>query len=131
MKTLFPCCLAVACLIFTDLRAVGQEKGKEDKEPTVFPTAIFPFEERGAGVKEFGVKISDILFAKLVAKPELSVSTRKHSVRGGNPNADFRFPAFNQIKIGWQLYQGGATPGFYDLWFDGMALSTTRIGCGG
>jgi hypothetical protein len=71
------------------------------------------------------------VFIDGVAKPELSISTKKHSLRGGNAAVDFRFPAFNQIKIGWQLYQGGATPGFYDLWFDGMALSTTRIGCGG
>jgi hypothetical protein len=69
------------------------------------------------------------VFIDGVAKPELSVSTKRHSVRGGNAGVDFRFPAFNQIRIGWQLYQRNPTPAAYDLWFDGIALSTTRIGC--
>lgn len=61
-----------------------------------------------------------------VAKPELSVSTRNH----GGANTDFVFPAFNQIKLGWQLYQGGATPNRYDIWLDDIALTSSRIGCG-
>jgi hypothetical protein len=70
------------------------------------------------------------VFIDGVAKPELTVSTRRHSVRGGNAAADFRFPTFNQIRIGWQLYQRGSTPAAFDLWFDGIALNATRIGCG-
>lgn len=42
-----------------------------------------------------------------VAKPELSVSTTNH---GGNTGADFVFPNFNKIRLGWRLYQGGARP---------------------
>lgn len=61
------------------------------------------------------------------AKPDMSVSTKNH---GGN-NVDFVFPTFNQIKIGWQLYQGGATPGQFDVWLDDVALAGSRIGCGG
>ena len=61
-----------------------------------------------------------------VAKPELSVSTKSH---GGN-SVDFVFPAFNKIKLGWQLYQGGATPGHFDVWLDDIALTTSRLGCG-
>jgi TolB-like protein len=49
---------------------------KDAKDATVFPTAIFTFEERGAGVKEFGLKVTDILFARLVAKPELMLVDR-------------------------------------------------------
>lgn len=47
------------------------------KAPAVYPTAIFPFEERGAGAKDYGAKVADILFAKLVAKPELFLVDRQ------------------------------------------------------
>lgn len=43
----------------------------------VYPTAIFAFEERGAGVKDFGAKVSDILFAKMVADPNLYLVDRQ------------------------------------------------------
>ena len=43
----------------------------------VYPTAIFPFAERGAGVKGYGKKVSDILFARLVADPELYLVDRE------------------------------------------------------
>ena len=45
--------------------------------PAVYPTAIFAFEERGAGVKDFGAKVSDILFAKMVADPNLFLVDRQ------------------------------------------------------
>ncbi|MEI6149598.1 MAG: CsgG/HfaB family protein [bacterium] len=45
--------------------------------PAVYPTAIFAFEERGAGVKDYGAKVSDILFAKLVADPNLVLVDRQ------------------------------------------------------
>lgn len=49
-----------------------KDKAKaEEKVTEVYPAAIFAFEERGAGVKELGPKIADILFAKLAARPEL------------------------------------------------------------
>jgi TolB-like protein len=38
--------------------------------------AIFPFEERGAGVKGYGDKVADILFASLVADPDLYLVDR-------------------------------------------------------
>lgn len=44
--------------------------------PAVYPTAIFAFQERGEGVKGYGDKVSDILFARLVAKPELILVDR-------------------------------------------------------
>ncbi len=59
------------------------------------------------------------------AKPELSVSTKKHGNSG-----DFIFPNFNKIRLGWQLYQGGANPPQFDIWLDDLVLSNTRIGCG-
>jgi hypothetical protein len=41
-----------------------------------YPAAILPFEERGAGVKEMGAKVSDILFASLAANPALVLVDR-------------------------------------------------------
>ncbi|HEX8345493.1 MAG TPA: hypothetical protein VF657_12295 [Actinoplanes sp.] len=60
-----------------------------------------------------------------VANPELTASTDSH---GGNA-VPFILPTVNTVKIGWQLYQGGTTPGQFDLWIDDIALSTQRLGC--
>jgi hypothetical protein len=60
-----------------------------------------------------------------LARPELSVARTAH----GGASVDFVFPAFTQIWFGWWLYQGGPTPSQYDLWFDDIALGTTRLGC--
>lgn len=60
-----------------------------------------------------------------VADDALTVDTTRH---GGNP-VDFVFPTFDNIKIGWQLYQGGTTPPEFDLWIDDLVLDTTRVGC--
>lgn len=59
-------------------------------------------------------------------KPELSVSTNDH---GGN-NVPFKFPTFDKIRIGWQLYQGGTTPNNFEVWIDDIALAGERVGCG-
>lgn len=56
---------------------------------------------------------------------ELTVSTRDH----GGSGADFVFPQFDELKIGWQLYQPNPTPGEFDLWIDDIVLATTRVGC--
>jgi TolB-like protein len=48
-----------------------------DEVPAVYPTAIFPFAERGTGVKGAGAKVSDILFASLVANPDLFLVDRE------------------------------------------------------
>jgi hypothetical protein len=60
-----------------------------------------------------------------VANPELTASTNSH---GGN-DVPFILPTVNTVKIGWQLYQAGTTPGFFNLWVDDVALSTRRLGC--
>jgi hypothetical protein len=60
-----------------------------------------------------------------VANPDLTASTTVH---GGN-DVPFVLPTVNTVKIGWQLYQGGTTPGHFDLWIDDIALSTRRLGC--
>ena len=53
----------------------GVAIGGEDSA-TVYPAAVFPFQERGAGVKGYGEKVSDILFASLVTNPELYLVDR-------------------------------------------------------
>ena len=60
-----------------------------------------------------------------VAKPELSVSRTNH---GGN-QVDLVFPTFDRIWFGWWLYQTNPTPNTYDVWFDDLALSPTRLTC--
>lgn len=42
----------------------------------VYPIAIFPFAERGSEVKGYGEKATDILFARLAARPEIILVER-------------------------------------------------------
>ena len=60
-----------------------------------------------------------------VEQKDLEVTGTNH---GGNPT-DFVLPQADTIKFGWQLYQGGSTPGHYDEWLDDIALSSQRLGC--
>jgi len=60
-----------------------------------------------------------------VAKTDLSVSTKSH----GGSGVDFVFPRFNNLTLGWQLYQGGSTPNQFSLWYDDIVFSTRRVGC--
>ncbi|MBU1692359.1 MAG: CsgG/HfaB family protein [Verrucomicrobia bacterium] len=48
----------------------------QEKAPAVYPTAILPFQERGAGVKGYGEKVSDLLFAALTVNPNLLLVER-------------------------------------------------------
>ena len=61
----------------TLVMAAEAPKGDAAKVPAVYPTAIFPFEERGAGAKDLGAKVADILFAKMVANPDLYLVDRQ------------------------------------------------------
>jgi hypothetical protein len=62
-----------------------------------------------------------------VEQSDLTVSTRQH----GGTAGDFVFPAFDRLKLGWQLYQADPTPSAYDVRMDDIALSTRRVGgCG-
>lgn len=58
------------------VHGVGLTSMAQVQTPTVYPTAIFAFEERGAGVKGYGPKVSDILFASLAVKPDLILVDR-------------------------------------------------------
>ncbi|MBU0715654.1 MAG: CsgG/HfaB family protein [Verrucomicrobia bacterium] len=66
-------------LMMTGIMASGAEeqpKAQTDKTSVVYPTAIFTFQERGAGVKDYGAKAADILFASLAANPALYLVDR-------------------------------------------------------
>ena len=54
--------------------------------------------------------------------------TVDRSDHGGN-DVDFVFPTFEQVFLGWQLYQGGPSPATYDLWIDDVVFDTVRVGC--
>ncbi|SNX63544.1 hypothetical protein SAMN06272735_5354 [Streptomyces sp. TLI_55] len=63
-----------------------------------------------------------------IEQPDLTVSTDQH----GGTGDPFTFPAFDKLKIGWQLYQADPSPSSYDLRLDDIAVSTHRVGgCGG
>jgi RNA polymerase sigma factor (sigma-70 family) len=49
---------------------------KAAKGPSVYPLAILGFEERGAGVKDLGPKVNDLLVVRLSARPELQLVDR-------------------------------------------------------
>jgi len=46
-------------------------------QEVVYPTAIFPFQERGADVKGLGAQVSDLLFASLVIDPNMYLVDRE------------------------------------------------------
>ena len=48
-----------------------------DKVPAVYPMALLPFQERGDEVKDFGSKVTDLLFASLVVNPDLYLVERE------------------------------------------------------
>lgn len=56
-----------------------------------------------------------------VVHPDLHVEEGNH--------AGFRFPTFDRIWFGWWNYQGGTTPGEFDVWFDDIVLDDEPIGC--
>ena len=49
----------------------------KDKVRPVYPTAVLPFQERGAEVKDFGGKVTQVLFANLAASPDLVLVERE------------------------------------------------------
>lgn len=80
-KQLLP---SLILLLVLPVVAQADDKDKKDKAketPAVNPVAIFPFQERGLEVKGQGSKVSDILFAELVAKPELMLVDREELMK--------------------------------------------------
>lgn len=55
----------------------------------------------------------------------LTVDTTDH----GGADVDFVLPTFEEVFLGWQLYQSGPTPSAYDVWIDDVVFDSTRVGC--
>jgi TolB-like protein len=72
--------LRVAALAAILLQSGAPLRAGDDddkKAGPVCPVAVFPFQERGTEVKGFASKVTDLLFAQLVAKPELFLVDRE------------------------------------------------------
>jgi TolB-like protein len=68
--------IRVYALLFVTLVCGGLAPVSYAEQAAVYPVAILPFEERGADVRELGGKVTDLLFAELVAKPGLFLVDR-------------------------------------------------------
>ena len=75
MKTRYALVMA-ACLCEVGMTTQGAESAKPAANQAVYPAAVLPFQERGADVKDYGQKVSDILFATLSADPRLFLVDR-------------------------------------------------------
>ncbi|WP_055526587.1 hypothetical protein [Streptomyces graminilatus] len=60
-----------------------------------------------------------------VEQSDLTVDATHH---GGAQTSDFAFPAFDKLKLGWQLYQGNPSPASYDVWMDDVVVKSGRVG---
>ncbi len=63
-------CMTLALLIACSASTIKAQD-------VVYPTAIFPFQERGADVKGLGAQVSDLLFASLVVDPNMYLVDRE------------------------------------------------------
>lgn len=60
-----------------------------------------------------------------VEHPSLATTESMH---GGNDDP-YTLPDFNQMWLGWWLYQEDPVPDHYDVWIDEIAVDYARIGC--
>lgn len=51
-------------------------QAQQDAVAKIYPAALFPFEERGSAVRDYGNKIADLLFAKLIVRPDIVLVDR-------------------------------------------------------
>lgn len=75
MKTYVTRMMAMALLLIGAASSGAANKDAEEKA-VIYPTAVLTFEERGSGVKDYGAKVGDILFARLSAKADLYLVDR-------------------------------------------------------
>ena len=57
--------------------AGGQESATDKAATTVYPVAVFAFQERGREVSELGKQVTDLLFANLAVNPDLYLVERE------------------------------------------------------
>ena len=65
----------LAILLMTVSVLPAQEKA--DEQYVVYPVAILPFQERGREAADLGPQVTDLLFAKLVANPDMYLVERE------------------------------------------------------
>lgn len=53
----------------------------QEEAAVIYPTAVLPFQERGTDVREYGDKLSDLLFATLVVREHIYLVDRSTSIR--------------------------------------------------
>lgn len=58
-----------------------------------------------------------------------SLATYPDVPHGGNSGAQYLLPEFNEVWVGWWMYQAGPTPDHFDVWIDEVAIDDERIGC--
>ena len=72
MNRPFCLCAVIALVLATNVGAPAQEAQPQD----VYTLAVFPFQERGKEVKDLGSKVTDLMFANLVANPQVYLVER-------------------------------------------------------
>src|SRR6185369_16678781 len=60
-----------------------------------------------------------------VEHPSLRTTESMH----GGTDDPYTLPDFNEMWIGWWLYQEGPMPDHFDVWIDEVAVDYARIGC--
>ena len=70
------CSAATLSIILLSSSLLPAEDKSNDK-PAIYPVAILPFQERGRDATELGAKVTDLLFARLIANPDLYLVERE------------------------------------------------------
>ena len=60
-----------------------------------------------------------------VEHPSLHTTESMH----GGSDDPYTLPEFNEMWVGWWLYQEGTNPPEFDVWIDEVAIDYARIGC--
>ncbi|MBV9123291.1 MAG: hypothetical protein JO112_08040 [Planctomycetes bacterium] len=66
-----------ALLLGPSLSQAADPPPGANKNTGVYPTALFVFEERGPSAKEYGAKVSDLLYARLGTRPNIALVERE------------------------------------------------------
>lgn len=71
------CATAALAIVLLSTAILPAQEEKNDDELAVYPVAILPFQERGRDAAELGPKVTDLLFAQLIANPDLYLVERE------------------------------------------------------
>jgi TolB-like protein len=71
------CAIAALAIVLMSVSLLPAQDEANDDKLAVFPVAILPFQERGRDAAELGSKVTDLLFAQLIANPDLYLVERE------------------------------------------------------